>query len=81
MPRKAAILSATPGSFETLAMMPQMITPESASRFLNVSYRSVIRMIERGEISAARVGRQYRISRDELARVAGLADAGLSPVA
>lgn len=74
MPRKAAIFSAKPGTSETLAMLPQMVAPADAARFLNISYRSAVRMCERGEMRAVRVGKQYRISRDELARVAGLAE-------
>ena len=44
-------------------------TPETASKVLLLSRKTIYRLIERGEINVARVGRSIRITQDEIRRV------------
>ncbi len=45
---------------------PKVYTPEQVAQQLLVSPRTVLRLIERGELRAIRVGRQWRIPKDAL---------------
>lgn len=42
---------------------------EEAANLLRLSYRTIIRLIKKGNIRAAKLGRQYRISQDEIQRL------------
>ncbi len=45
-------------------MMEEFMSPEMLAKHFHVSIRTVIRLIERGDIRAVKVGRQWRIHRD-----------------
>lgn len=47
-------------------MTQQYLTVEEVSKFLRVSTPTVRQLIESGELKAVRVGRQYRIAREDL---------------
>jgi excisionase family DNA binding protein len=49
----------TPGSHE-------LLTAEDVRAYLRVNARTVYRLIRSGELPAARVGRQWRVSRSDL---------------
>lgn len=52
----------------------EYITPDEAARLLKVSRWSIFRMVKRGELPAAKVGRLIRIPAaavDDLAKQAG----------
>lgn len=46
---------------------PQLFTAAEVARYLRVSTMTVYRLLERGELVGARVGRAYRVSRQDLA--------------
>lgn len=46
--------------------MDQLLTLEEAAKILNVDYKSVYRLVRSGELRAGRIGRVYRIARDDL---------------
>lgn len=48
----------------------QLYTLTEAKSFLKVSTSTILRLIRRGEIQSARIGRQYRILGKELLRLA-----------
>jgi excisionase family DNA binding protein len=41
-------------------------TTEEAAKYLRVSSKTVYRIIEKGQLAASRVGRQYRISQTDI---------------
>jgi excisionase family DNA binding protein len=45
---------------------PEIMTPEQAAEYLQVSRETVYRYIRQGKLMAARLGRSYRISRRQL---------------
>ena len=47
----------------------QVYTPEESCKLLKISPSTMIRLIKRGLINAAKVGKQYRILGRELLRV------------
>lgn len=47
---------------------PQLLTPREAAALLRVNYRTVLDLITVGELRASRVGRLFRIRREEIAR-------------
>lgn len=47
----------------------ELYSPEEARRYLKVSSSTIMRMIKKGLIAAARVGKQYRIMGKELLRL------------
>lgn len=49
-------------------MVEPLKTTEEVAQYLRVTERTVRRLIERGELQAARVGRQYRIPESALLR-------------
>ena len=48
--------------------MNPMLTPEQVALILNVRIRQVYLFIRRKQIKAAKIGRQLRISQEELAQ-------------
>jgi excisionase family DNA binding protein len=46
--------------------LPGALSPEQVADLLGIHYRTVLRMIERGELAAFKVGQQWRISSDTL---------------
>ncbi|HHY99362.1 MAG TPA: helix-turn-helix domain-containing protein [Firmicutes bacterium] len=45
-----------------------ILTPEEAARYLRVDLRTVYRILREGRLPAGRVGRQWRIRKEELDR-------------
>lgn len=43
-----------------------LLTPQEAAALLRVSAKTVIRMVQRGDLRGMQVGRQYRIPRDAI---------------
>lgn len=50
--------------------MPELLTVTEVAKVLRVTSQAVRDMIRRGDIQAVRLGRQYRIPRSELDRIA-----------
>lgn len=46
----------------------QLLTPREAAALLKVNYRTVLDLITMGELRASRIGRLFRINRNEIAR-------------
>jgi len=46
----------------------QVYTAQELSDWWNVSPRTIVRLVEQGEISAVRVGRQYRFKKEDVER-------------
>jgi excisionase family DNA binding protein len=46
--------------------LPGVLTPEQVADLLGVDYRTILRMIRRGELAAFRVGPQWRITSETL---------------
>lgn len=46
---------------------PDLLTVSEVARYLRVSSMTVYRLLDRGELQGSRVGRAYRVSRDDLA--------------
>lgn len=55
-----------------LGDMPQLVSVRQAAQVLNCSGRHVMRLCERGELKAVKLGRLWRINRDALAARCGL---------
>lgn len=66
------IETATQERAAALGDMPQLMTPRQAAAVLNVSGRHVLRLCERGELRAVKLGKVWRINRDALAKSCGL---------
>lgn len=49
--------------------LPELMTVTEVAKVLRMTSQAIRDMIRRGEISAARVGRQYRIPRSEVERI------------
>ncbi len=73
--RRAAPSSSTPvrdmkqqwlARFSKLAMQEQVYSIDEAAKLLKVNPMTIRRMIQRGEIRASKVGKQYRIPRSEI---------------
>lgn len=65
---QAAVSTTTP----TLAELPPLASVRQVARACNVSERHVLRLCERGELKAVRLGKVWRISRDALAAKLGM---------
>ena len=63
----------TPTVSDELARMRPMVGPKQAAEALGISERAVVGMIHSGRLSAVRMGKLWRISRDEVMRAAGVA--------
>ena len=46
----------------------QLLTPQEAAALLRVNYRTVLDLIAMGELRASRIGRIFRIKRNEISR-------------
>jgi excisionase family DNA binding protein len=46
--------------------LPEVLTPEQAAEYLQVSRETIYRYIHRGQLAAMKLGRVYRIPRDSL---------------
>lgn len=57
------------GRYEEL---PPMLTTTGAQEVTGASYRTIQRMLERGELKGARFGNRWHVSTDSLLRHAGL---------
>lgn len=57
----------------TLSELPPLASVRQVARACNVSERHVLRLCERGELKAVRLGKVWRINRDALMRMAGVA--------
>ena len=68
MLNQTAIPTATP----TLAELPPLATVRQVARACSVSERHVLRLCERGELKAVRLGKVWRINRDALAATLGV---------
>jgi excisionase family DNA binding protein len=66
--QQAAAGGAVPGAPATgaPAMMPDVMTPEQAAEFLQVTPKDVLAAIEAGELKAKKIGEAYRISKANL---------------
>lgn len=49
--------------------LPELMTVTEVAKVLRMTSQAIRDMIRRGEIKAARVGRQYRIPRSEVERI------------
>lgn len=49
--------------------LPDLMTVTEVAKVLRMTSQAIRDMIKRGEISAVRVGRQYRIDRSEIERI------------
>jgi len=49
--------------------MPEWLTVEQAAEYLSLSLETIRRYIRRGILHATKLGRQYRIRREELDRL------------
>ena len=49
--------------------LPDLMTVTEVAKVLRMTSQAIRDMIKRGEISAVRVGRQYRIARSEVERI------------
>ncbi len=47
--------------------MDKLMTIEEVAEYLNLEYKSAYKLVRSGEIPAARIGRVYRVSSDDLA--------------
>ena len=56
----------------TMADLPPLATPRQVAEVCSVSERHVLRLCERGELKAVRLGRVWRINRDALAAKLGM---------
>ena len=65
-------ITATATETTTLEALPALATPRQVAWACNVSERHVVRMCERGEIAATKLGRLWRINRDALMRRLGM---------
>ena len=54
------------GSMSTLERVPEIMTPEQASAYLQVSRHTLYRLIREGRLTASRLGRRYRIPKHSL---------------
>lgn len=66
------IESTVQNSTAALSDLPQLLSVRQAAGVLNVSGRHVMRLCERGELKAVKLGRVWRINRDALAKSCGL---------
>ncbi|MCH7859884.1 MAG: helix-turn-helix domain-containing protein, partial [Candidatus Marinimicrobia bacterium] len=46
----------------------QLLTPREAAELLRLNYRTVLDLITMGELRASRIGRVFRINRNEISR-------------
>jgi excisionase family DNA binding protein len=46
--------------------MQQLLSLEEAAEILGVDYKTVYRLVRRGDLAAGRIGRVYRLSREDL---------------
>ena len=47
----------------------QIYDANEVAAILRISYRTLLRIIKRGDIKVSRIGNQYRITKEELERV------------
>jgi len=45
---------------------PDVMTPEQVAEYLQVVTRTIYRMIERGDLKATKIGRVYRIRKEDV---------------
>ncbi len=45
---------------------PEVMTPDQVAEFLQLNKNTVYRLIERGELKATKVGRVYRIRKEDV---------------
>ena len=64
--------TAVPTTTPTLAELPPLASVQQVARACNVSERHVLRLCERGELKAVRLGKVWRINRDALAAKLGM---------
>ncbi len=64
--------TAIPTATTTLAELPPLASVRQVARACNVSERHVLRLCERGELKAVRLGKVWRINRDALAAKLGM---------
>ena len=50
----------------TTDSLPEVLTPEQAADYLQVSRETIYRYIHRGQLTAFKLGRVYRIPRNSL---------------
>lgn len=58
--------------------LPELLTVSEVAKVLRMTSQAVRDMIKRGELDAARVGRQYRIPRSEVERITTIQTGGKS---
>lgn len=46
--------------------MQQLLSLEEAAEMLGVDYKTVYRLVRKGELAAGKIGRVYRVSREDL---------------
>ena len=51
------------------ALDKQIYDANEVAAILRISYRTLLRIIKRGDIKVSRIGNQYRITKEELERV------------
>jgi excisionase family DNA binding protein len=56
------------------AKLPPVLTTAQVAEMLKVHINTVSNLLERGELKGFRVGRVWRVHRDDLLRYVGLAD-------
>jgi excisionase family DNA binding protein len=49
--------------------LPAVLTPKQVARYLQVNPETIYRYIRQGKLSASRLGRSYRITRDSVDRL------------
>jgi excisionase family DNA binding protein len=53
---------------KTTTEVPQILTSQEAAEYLRTTKSSLFRLIKGGKIKAARIGKNYRLSKKELDR-------------
>ena len=54
--------------------LPALLEPKDATEIANVNLRQMYRMCQRGDVKAVKLGSLWRVNRDSLLAVCGLAE-------
>lgn len=57
-----------------VSLVPRFMSTARVARMLDVSSHTVVRLIERGQLEAVKVGAQWRVKRDSLMVMLGITD-------
>jgi excisionase family DNA binding protein len=69
-------MHAAPDAPPALADLPAVLKVPEVARFLRVDKSTVYALVDRGELPVVKIGRSFRVTRDQLGRFLAGQDAG-----